>query len=288
MERPLALSRCDDEGLPAERYLDLSRANGRIVDWRNYLAGNEHELDFLVRRFTEGRLVVGRDEIGVYLTGEGFDGLDDAQAVLDAGAELLPRIIGYARYLNGGFGFVTLAGRVARADLSALTVYVDDSLQVTDDFQVAVFGGAYMEVQVIVTAEGEVRHAEGNLVSRSDKSDVAKLWDDSADPQFAKAMRQFGLDPVQNLPNLYKVFESLRKLAGGEDQLVAMSGVPKLRIKLLTANSNHQGLGGDGARHSEMRGTPKPEDKITLAEAEQIVKDLISGMRAVISGPKQS
>ena len=108
-----------------------------------------------------------RDGNGVYLTGSLFDAAATADAALEAGRTMLPRVNGLARMQSAAFRSVQLADRVSCPSAQTVNVYVSDTARATDDITVSIFGGAEITATVTVEADGEVRHADGTLVKQN-------------------------------------------------------------------------------------------------------------------------
>jgi len=233
------------------------------MGWLVYIRGDDYDLDVLRRGFASGDLVIDQDDNGTYVTGPVLADYDDRSDALAEVRRLLPALNGVARTAVPGFESVETTGQFKDSETGAMGVHVD-----------VTFGST-----VRLRAEGRVS-VNGVPVADTLPETFSKLWAASQTPSLEAAIAKFGSMTTLNWVDLYKIFELVRKAAGNQTKLSQKSGVTEPRISSFTWNANHPDLGGAGARHAVLPGEPTADDKISIEDGREIIRDLLNGMQA--------
>lgn len=216
------------------------------MKWRVRLDGPPPALAHLRRELPTGDVVVQEDDQGTYLQTLNFEALTEATDVLSAAEALIVQLNGILSL--AGHKPVSFSGRVDRDDVTR--VYLAD---------------AALAVDVMITAEGVVTGADGQVVSNAGPSQTMRqLRATTGHPVVAEAYRILGVAASPSWPEFYKVYEVLSRAIGGKDpDLAANTGVSEARVEQLKVTANHQ--------------LPPAKYKITKDEGKAIVRELIEG-----------
>jgi hypothetical protein len=229
------------------------------MTWRAYIEGDENDLQDLVELFPDGDPSIGHEaDSGYYISSASLE--DDNGAVNhEMAAKLLTTINGIARVQSTAYRPVHLTGTYRSPDGKQSVVILVDSIEVR----------ARMGTPTILT-DGVPQPAPESEGGRYFK--VAEADTDAADIFRIMAASKRELDWI----DIYKVWEIVEKTVGGKNQVAAKGWLTKSDIERLTASANHPEISGDNARHARMPGTPGQHRVMTLAEANTLIRELVS------------
>lgn len=217
---------------------------GDRMDWFVYLQGDGMDLLILRAALTGGDVVAKEDGHGTYLCGPTLASASAPAEALLRATELMPRLNGVGRVVDSAFEPVRVSGRVSNGEQPA-----------------TVFAEAHLRARSRLSAGGEPVVAQRTL-------DRAQH-----DQAFDEVLRLLGTSPELDWFDLYKLYELLKRDAGGDDPLRARAGISQADLKSFTGSANLPEVSGSAARHAVGTGGV-PTRTMTLAEA----RDLILGI----------
>jgi hypothetical protein len=231
------------------------------VNWKVQINGASADIDYLPDSLTERELRVTKDEDGYYVKSDMFADLSEPEAVYDLAIQMLPLIEGAAKLYWGECGPLTVGAIVLTQEdgsekrtlfLSTTTMQANSRLHIT---------------------KGTVIDGDGNVVP-SGPSDMA-LWLKTAmqDAHVKKAIRLYRSE--HSWVNLYRLYEVVEEDVGGRKTIASLGWMKDSDITRFTHTANNARSLGDEARHGHERYQP-PRNPMTLAEAEQLIKTLLT------------
>jgi len=191
------------------------------MDWHVYLEGDSMDLLILRSALTTGDVVAKEDDHGTYLCGPTLACKSAPAEVLLRATELMPRLNGVGRVVDSDFEPVRVSGRVSNGEQPA-----------------TVFAEAHLRARARLSAGGEPAVAQRTL----DRAHQNQAFDE--------VLRLIGTSPALNWIDLYKLYELLKRDAGGDDALRARTGISQADLKAFTASANLPEVSGSAARHA--------------------------------------
>lgn len=227
-----------------------------------WLDGDRLDLQRLAALFSEGdvRVVRNNDEDGrYYLTAVGLDQAHEEDRVHPKVQLLLGWINGAAKVETPGFGNVTYARRYTTANGD----------------QVVEPAGAVVRLRLGVTATAVVRGPDGEVKPSQPPPAATRVALAASNDQVAKVLTLTAGD--RNWDGLWKVYETIRKDAGGTNALVnQLQWITEGDKEAFRESANNPDVSGDDARHA-IPTSPIPSSRtMTIDEGRAFINDLIA------------
>jgi hypothetical protein len=229
------------------------------MPWKAWLEGHGFDLETLRELFRAGDPFVAQDSADRYYLESSALQDSDGQIDQNAADALVKRINGVGRTADQGFRPVHLSGRYTAPDGTTSVVVL----------------GATAGARAKVTAAAVVMEG-GFPVPEPPPRGPRYVKLAEQDPDVADVLRVLGQPWLLDWYDVYKAWEIVEHAVGGWRQVVARGWATKTDIDRLTASANHPGISGDEARHARMSGTPGPNRRMTMSEADDLVRRLVA------------
>ncbi|WP_404380508.1 hypothetical protein LL946_10815 [Knoellia locipacati] len=222
------------------------------MGWRLHLQADPYTTKLLEKQYRgQTQLMLGHEADGtLYASGTRFADCQNAQTALAEARKVASELTAMARVL----------------DPSASAVVSMD--RVRDDTRADGFATVFSQRSIRWRTGVEPASQPPSSVG-----DISRLAD--RDPDYAAALALFGKPGEPDAVLLYKVFEFLKRSAGGSEKaFLQRSGWSKQELRTLTGSLNHPDVLGAGARHAVLPGGT-PRHSWTLAQCAQRLAELI-------------
>jgi hypothetical protein len=230
-----------------------------IVGWEVELVGDDTDLELLAERFTEGDIVVSRQDTGLVLSGHVFDNCHDAE-----GARKLTDTV------------VAALSSVVRIQLSSPHPIRPGRLHSIDEHGIrgSFFFAGPAVIHVRALPPTFIMTSPDGTKKMYHPADSIKTWLTVAtkDETVMKALRLAGY-PDRSWVELYRIYELIEGDAGGS--MYTKGWTTKRETGSFTHTANSPSATGDLSRHGKER-TTGPADHMTLSEATEFVDRLLA------------
>jgi hypothetical protein len=217
------------------------------MSWRAYLEGHPFDLDLLVEQFDRGQVVVRRDGDQYWMESPDFEALTEASEVQRVCRSLLSAMNGAAALVDANCRRVELTDRFSDGT-----------------GPIFVLASAAIEARTRVTAVGEVRGPDGELIAPPPTPGPDYLAVARREPNVREVLGLLGRGPG-DWASLYKIFEVIRD-DGQYERWAADS-----EYRAFTASANRPSVGGSDARHA--RAAPRsPKRTMTIHDAREFIR----------------
>lgn len=220
-----------------------------------WLAGDEHDLQYLAAMLPSGDVRIAQDGDRFCLTARQLDAPPSGEQFYEIARKLISQVNGLACIQNADFSPVDLA----------------DSYD-QDDGVTVVLATARLVVRARMSATAAVTGPDGRPVPQSAPTGPAYLALASLDPDLSQVLKIMAGSP--HFAELHKVLEII-EAAGGRDAAMKSAGISKNQVSTFTRTANHQEASGDYSRHARLR-QPPPGNPMQITEATSMIRSLVA------------
>ena len=229
-----------------------------MENWSVRVEGDEAALEKVSRSFSNDRFKLVKEPSGYMLYSSAFGDIQDPNEVREKAVEIIKSVRGAIRHTLG-------------ADPK---LKVNLVMRTNSDGTKNGFISFNSKVAVSSSATADVQNADGTVEHRDfEKEAFAKAMAALQEhPAVSEVMNFWGKE--RNWFNLYKIFELIRKDAGGEQKLIKNGLITKSEMSRFTNSANNRKASGDDARHGVSHHQP-PANPMTLDDGKGFIDRLI-------------
>jgi hypothetical protein len=200
--------------------------------WRAYLDADQFTAAILCEQYSDEDLFVGDEEGALFASGHKFAACNTAVEASELAETLVRQMTAVVRLIDSRCSSIAYLDRVRDDSPGGVT---------------QIFGRVEMRAFSRLTVGGPPEPIHEGLYAHADD-----------DPDFATALELIGQAKALDAVLLYKVFELLRRSAGGTDAAFrARAGWSEDELRNFTGSLNLPAVLGDDARHAVLAGTPR-------------------------------
>lgn len=228
-------------------------------EWLVELRGHVFDLRDLADLFTTPDLLVVQEGEEFRLKSTAFDALASEDDVYAKAKALMPSLNGIASVYVTGYRNVGISGGIISIDAGGTRKrYIYEA--VTEEIR----------LKASVDVAGGVAVARGP--TEADAAIKAAL--NKEKEVVSRALQFFSLE--KNWVNLYKVLDAIEEDMGSADPVTKKGWVSASEIDRFTGTANNHNAAKGNARHGYVSKRPMKKKPMTLAEAEQLIRTLLT------------
>jgi len=226
-------------------------------EWLVELRGHVFDLRDLADLFTTPDLLVVREGEEFCLKSTAFDALASEDDVYAKAKSLMPSLNGIASVYVTGYRNVGISGGIISIDAGGTRKrYI------------------YEAVTEEIRLKASVDVAGGVAVARGPTEADAAIKAAFTEEVLSRALQFFSLE--KNWVNLYKVLDAIEEDMGSADAVMKKGWVSASEIDRFTGTANNHNAAKGNARHGYVSKRPMKKKPMTLAEAEQLIRTLLT------------